>query len=410
MNPKFHNISLLGWCLFDFSNSIPAVIGGIYFAKWFTEDIGAGSILFNLLFFISSLVIMLTGKWVGNKIDQAGYKFWIKLSSFISIFAIFFLFLTSQLLSNKFLVFSSFIFFLSFLFGYQVSRICHNVYLRGIIPEHIQSKMSGYGAAANWGGSIVGILLTIPVIINYSGEFGRELTFLVAAVAYGIFTPISLLMMFRSNEITKIKISYENINIKTWKTILVSIGFLLLIYLILFDVMATVQRNLPPYLTSVYKITDDTQAVIFLVILISALLGGFISAKVVNFINSVRWLKTSSFFLCIAIIFITINNSICLWTAFVIAGICYGILESAIRVNFMGNFSPETAGKNFGVLAVTERTSGVIGPLIWIIPFSIFKNENMAYVSSMLLMALLTAITLTILVIYKNKLVKRKLP
>jgi len=406
MENNFNRTSLFGWCLFDFSNSIPAIIGGIYFAKWFTVDLEGGSILFNLLFFVSALFIMLTGKRVGNKIDENGYKFWIKLSSVISIIAVLLLFVSSQLFSKQALLYSSFILFLVFLFGYQISRICHNVYLRGIIPEHLQTKMSGFGAAANWGGSIVGILLTIPVVSNYSGMFGRELTFLIAAIGYGVLTPIALTLMFRSNKIAILKISNEIINAKTWKSILVSIGFLLLVYLLLFDVMATVQRNLPPYLTSVFKMPDDTQAIGFLIILVSALTGGLISAKAVNFNNSIVWLKRSSLSLCIAIVLICIDNAVSLWTAFVIAGLSYGILESAIRVNFMGNFSAQTAGKNFGVLAVIERTSGVIGPLIWIVPFYILKEENSSYITSMLLMAGLILIALLILILNRNKLMR----
>lgn len=403
MNNKFNRQSLLGWCLFDFANSIPSVIGGIYFAKWFTEDLGSGSILFNLLFFISAVLIVLTGKWVGNKIDQNGYKFWIIVSSAISIISVLLLYVFSQLFSKQILLYTSFILFLIFLFGYQISRICHNVYLRGVIPEALQAKMSGYGAASNWGGSIVGILLTIPVVTNYPGTFGRELTFLVAASAYGVFTPISLFLMFRSKQINNITVANENIDPQTWKSILSSIGFLLLIYLLLFDVMATVQRNLPPFLTTIFNMKDDMQSIGFLLILISAFLGGLLSAKLVNFKNSVFWLKSSSLSLCIAISLITINNQFTLWAAFVIAGLSYGILESAIRINFMHNFAPSTAGKNFGVLAVVERTSGVIGPLIWVLPFYLISQERQAYISSMLLMAGMTLTALIILILNKRK-------
>ena len=403
---SFKKHSLLGWCLFDFANSIPAIIGGIYYSKWFTEDLGAGSVMFNLLFFVSALFFILTGKWVGNKIDKNGYKFWIKLSSAISIISVLLLFISSQLFSNQVLIYSSFLLFLVFLFGYQISRICHNVYLRGIIPEHLQTKMSGYGAAANWGGSIVGILLTIPVVTNYSGMFGRELTFLVAAIGYGILTPIALLLMFRSNQTVNVKLSHESINAKTWRSILVSVGLLLLVYLLLFDVMATVQRNLPPYLTNVFKMNDDIQAIGFLIILVAALVGGLISARVVNFTNSISWLKISSLSLCIAIVLICTGHAIFLWAAFIIAGLSYGILESAIRVNFMGNFSAESAGKNFGVLAVIERTSGVVGPLIWIVPFYIFKEDNTSYTISMFLMAGLTLIAFLILILNKRYFVR----
>lgn len=395
----FKRQSLFGWWLFDFSNSIPTVIGGVYFAKWFTEDLSAGSVAFNLLFFVSSIFIVITGRWVGKSIDSRGYKPWIKLSSAISILATLFIFLASQVMPARSVAITSFFLFLFFLFGYQVSRICHNVYLRGTIPETLQTKMSGYGTAANWSGSVVGILLTIPIVEYYPGTFGRELTFLAAGITYCILTSIALVLMFRSgdSDAVAVTVAVERIDLKTWRSLLTAIGYLLLIYLLLFDVMATVQRNLPPYLTSVFQMPDNTQALSFLIILVSALLGGVFAGKFVNFSNSRFWLKTGSILLTTGIIFITLKNFVFVWTAFVVAGFSYGVLESAIRVNFMENFSPATAGANFAVLAVAERTSGVLGPLIWIIPFYFLSVESMAYRSGMWIMGGLAFVSFLLL-------------
>ena len=394
--------SLLGWCLFDFANSIAAVIGGIYFAKWFIEDVGASSILLNILFFSSALFIMLTGKWVGKNIDIHGYVFWIKLSSSIAFVGMLFLFLASQLIPLSYLIFVSFIFFMIFLFGYQVSRICHNVFLRSVIPNEIQSKMSGYGASANWAGSIIGIILTIPIITLYPNMYGRELTFLIATISYGVLTLISLFLMlsYKVNAPTSIStISKKKYN---WYNIIVSTGSSLLIYFILFDVMATVEKNLPPYLTRVYNMVDDTQAFGFLLVLFSAVIGGIIAAKKINYSNSSSWLKISTLILSFAIILMTIHNNITIWSSFILAGISYGLLESAIRLNFMASFSPEEAGEHFGILAVAERTSGVIGPLFWIIPFTILRYEIQAYVVSMLLMSSMALLAFILLFFVKK--------
>ncbi len=402
MNDKFSTKSLTGWWLFDFSNSIPATIGGIYFAKWFTVDSGGNSTLFNLLFFISSLVVILTGKWVGKRIDKDGYKFWIILSSIISIFSVGSIFCVSYLLEGKTAIIFSFIFFLLFLFGYQIGRICHNVYLRCIIPENLQSKMSGFGAAANWAGSLIGILITIPVILKYPGTLGRELTFLEATIAFAILVPISLRFMFRSNNIIQIENLPSRIDLNTWKQTISSIGLLLLSYMLLFDVMSTVQRNLAPYLTVVLLMADDTQSGGFLLILVSALIGGLLSSRLVRFDNSIKWLRLSSFGLFIALLLVVSNSVTLIWVGFAIAGLSYGLLESSIRINFMTYFSPKHAGNSFGVLAIVERTSGILGPLFWIIPFS-FLGEKDSYITSMFLMALLTLTALFILLIRKNK-------
>lgn len=405
-NTTFKRISLLGWCLFDFANSIPAVIGGIYFSKWFINDLGTNSILFNLLFFFSALVVAITGKKIGKKIDTNSYKPWIIISSVAIFLSLLFLFLFSQIFSNTLLITLSFIFFSFFIFAYQIGRITHNSYLRKIIPEELQSKYSGLGASANWVGSIIGIIITIPIISNYSGAFGRELTFLVASIAYAILTPIALFFMFKSKtetEYDKKNIDFtENNKILNWRFILPKIGLSLIVYFILFDVMATVERNLPPYLTEIFQMPDDKQAIGFLIILFSASIGGIIAAKFIKTNNSKIWLRISTSSLMISIILITLTNSILLWIAFCLAGISYGVLESTIRVNFMSFFTKKNAGESFGVLAIVERTSGIVGPVIWVIPFAISKNIQNSYYAGMIIMAGLCFFSLCLTLLQKQ--------
>lgn len=391
------NKSLFGWCLFDFAMAIPVVIGGIYFSKWYIENVGATSTILNLLFFSATLIIFLSGRWVGRKIDSKGYQFWIKLSSFIVFLSLSCLFLSSQFLPNNVILYSSFLFFLIFLSAYQITRICHNTYLHQVIPENLQTKMSGLGTASNWAGSVIGILITIPVVLLYPGIIGRELTFLIAVITYGILIVPSLILMFRASSInTEHLEDTHNVSI-SWKTLMLSSGTSLVMYFLIFDVMATVQKNLPPYLTKVFEMKDDVQAIGFLVILLSATIGGLIASRVVNFTTAQQWLKIGSIILTFSIILITLQNTTALWVAFVTAGASYGMLESAIRIHFMKTFSARNAGENFGMFAMLERASGIIGPLIWIVPFWVIKNEVQSYIGSMLLMSVLGFIAFLIL-------------
>lgn len=392
--------ALFGWCLFDFGYSVAAMIGGIYFAKWFIEDLNANSILLNLLFLSSGIIIMFVGKWIGRKIDQQGYKFWIKTAAIISFLAILLLFLSSQFIQKQFLIPLSFLFNLLFLFGYQMGRICHNVYLYKIIPDELQSKMSGYGTGANWAGSIVGICMTIPIITHYPKTLGRELTFLLAAISFGIFAFISIVLMFLAQQENLSKFNVKQIKI-SWKSVLLYSLSPILVYFLLFDAMVTVQRNLPPFLTEIFNMTDNDQALGFLVTLTSAAVGGFLAAKVINFKNSKNYLMICSLSLSLSIILITLHSSYALWIAFITAGISYGMLESAMRINYMTTFSSNNAGENFGILAVVERTAGILGPIVWSIPF-LFLGTSTSYILAMNLMAGLTFTAFIILISKKR--------
>ncbi|MDR0607562.1 MAG: MFS transporter [Candidatus Peribacteria bacterium] len=135
---------------------------------------------------------------------------------------------------------------------------------------------------------------------------------------------------------------------------------LLLIYFLLFETMITVERNLPPYLDTMFDLGSTAKSLAFLIVVVFALVGGVLASKVITFFNAEKRLKIGSLSLVVGIILITVGNLPALVASTIIAGISYGVLETAIRTHFMNHFSPEHAGRNFGVLAMVERTSGTI--------------------------------------------------
>jgi MFS-type transporter involved in bile tolerance (Atg22 family) len=263
----------------------------MYFSKWFINDIGGTNILYNLIFFLSSLLIILLGRYLGRKVDKDGYKSRIRLAFGISAIALIALVISSQVLSGTLLIVLAFLFFMIFLFGYQMGRICHNTYLRGHIPEEEQSRMSGLGTVANWAGCIVGILIALPVVKFFAGQFGHEMALLVGTVAYTLLTPIAIALMARSTRSTMIHLTKETIDSHTRKSLLKTSGIFLLIYFLLFETMITVERNLPPYLDSMFDLSEIMKSLAFLVVVVFALVGGLIASKVVSFATATKWLK-----------------------------------------------------------------------------------------------------------------------
>jgi len=364
---KVLKLRIAGWYLYDFANSIAAIIGGIYFSKWFIENLGASSILFNTLFLISAIGILLTGKVIGNRIDKDGIKKWLNLSTIVSALGLLSLYLISQSsLSNEWIIYLTFPAFLLFLLSYQVSRICHNTFFKKVIPSEKQSKTTGYGALANWTGSLFGILITLPIVSIYDGAQARELTFLLATIVFSLLCPIAIFMMFKGLKQTEV-VTDDIIHISSTFRIgdlLPTFSLIILVYFLLFDIMSTVQRNLPPFLTEVYKMTDQIQSFGFLAILLSAMSGGLFASTFIREINTKRWLFNAT-----------------------------GILIVAL-VLFANSISKKDAGAKFGQLAAVERASGLFGPLFWIIPFSVFKSDVISNRVAMLFLAFLAVIAL----------------
>jgi hypothetical protein len=92
------------------------------FSKRFIKDMGASEISYNAIFMISSLMIILLGRYIGTNIDKRGYQSRIKISLAISVFSLFFLFAINQLtISTEIEICIAFV--LIIVFSLPISRV-----------------------------------------------------------------------------------------------------------------------------------------------------------------------------------------------------------------------------------------------------------------------------------------------
>lgn len=83
---------------------------------------GASEISYNAIFMISSLMIILLGRYIGTNIDKRGYQSRIKISLAISVFSLFFLFAINQLtISTEIEICIAFV--LIIVFSLPISRV-----------------------------------------------------------------------------------------------------------------------------------------------------------------------------------------------------------------------------------------------------------------------------------------------
>lgn len=389
-----------GWYLYDFGNSFAAVLGGVYFGKWFIEDLNNTPLLFNMLLTGSGVIVILSAWAAGRQIDRGGLHIWFWGTTICASFSLLSLSVVSRLpLDVSVLTVIAASTFGLFGVAYQLSRICHNVFLRRMINSARREAVSGLGATSNWMGSVFGILASVPLVAAFPGVEGREFVFLLAFIGYSLLSFVALRLMgvIKATKAPRI----ERVIQKTpWIWFL---SFWSLAVFLLYDAMSTVQRNLPPFLSEVFRMPDDTQALVFLVILLSAASGGLFAARYVRTINSLQWIVFPSFGLAAAIFILSASVELFSWLAYPIAGFAYGLLESSIRVSLMAKMSEEDAGIKFAFLASLERAAGVAGPLLWATPFAIFSDTNDAYKGSMALMGLAVVIGAIVMMLERTK-------
>jgi len=388
-----------GWYLFDFANSIAAVLGGVYFSKWFTEGLGNSQVAFNALLISAAVSTLLLAPILGRAVDRHGTGRWFWITTSSNTFGLASLVCIAFFVEDSFLAtIFSFVAFGMFMVGYQVARVCHNSYLRVMVPSEERGKVSGYGASANWLGSIFGIAISIPIVSVLPDEISRESIFALALVLYASLTCISLRLM-RLDDLPAQDTAHKA---KAAKFSLAVITLPVIAFFFLFDAMSTIQRNLPPFLSEAHSLPDDTQGIAFLLILVAAAVGGITSARYVNAGNSHSWIVFAGILLTLAIMLLAVGSGDLIWFAFPIAGFCYGILESSIRLAFMVNMPIHEAGQKFALLAVVERASALFGPVVWSSAFVFGFSSGTASRLAMTLMGVTVIFAILCLVFAKK--------
>ena len=151
MNTK-RNVFL--WILYDFANSVVAVVFFLYFAQWVVIDRGIPDIYFNLTFTISALFLFLTVPLTGSLLD----KFLRRIAGlrYTTVFTAFFYGICAlYAISNREI--GALIFFTLGLYSYLLSFTFYTPLLNDISKQEKRGLVSGLGISANYLGQILGL-------------------------------------------------------------------------------------------------------------------------------------------------------------------------------------------------------------------------------------------------------------
>ena len=177
---------VISWCLFDFANSsyaavIVAVIFPVYYAGVIAgNSAGAGDLWWGRAISASMLVTALTSPFLGGVADYAGWRkallacYTVLCITAVSCFS----FLSpGDLLSGFLLVVLANI-------GMEGGLVFYNSFLPEIAPQDHQGRVSSWGFAVGYAGSICSLLIALPLV--KSGRY--ELTWISVACFFAVFS------------------------------------------------------------------------------------------------------------------------------------------------------------------------------------------------------------------------------
>jgi len=366
MNKK----QIFSWCLFDFANSsYSAVILAVIFQVYYINVIvgnaaGQGDLWWGRAISASMLVVSLTSPFLGGISDYSGLrKRLLALYTTVCVAAVAgFCLLTSGA------ILPGFILIVLATVGMEGGIVFYNSFLPEIAPAHYQGRVSGWGFAVGYAGSIISLIIAIP--LARTGRF--ELIWLMVSVFFALFSLPAFLFLPRDvrSQLTATQAGRTGIR-KAWETLQEiwankEARKFLLAYLIYEDGVNTVIVFSSSLATTTFGFRQGELIVLYLVVQVTALVGAFLLSKPTDTWGPKRVVSLSLLLWCLVSTsaFLAQGKSQ-FWCVASIAGLGLGSVQAGTRAFFTQFIPPGKEGEYFGIYSLVGKTAAIIGPLVF---------------------------------------------
>ncbi len=361
---------IISWCLFDFANSsYSAVIASVIFPVYFTTHIagnehGLGDLWWGRAISLSMFVVVLTSPFLGGIADFGGFrKRLLILYTTICVTSI-----AALSLLKEGMITEGFLLITIANIGMEGGLVFYNSFLPEIAPREYQGRVSSWGYGVGYIGSIVSLLLSIPLInmglINISWLM-VALFFLLFSIPAFLYLPadrkkgLSLLSSAKDG----MRFTFRGLK-KIWSH--KETRKFLTAYLIYEDGVNTVIVFSSIFAATTLGFTNKELIALYILVHVTALTGAFIMARPIDYIGPKK-VVSISLLMWTTVTFLAyfINEKSHFWFIAIIAGLGLGTIQAASRAFFSQFIPTENETEYFGVYAMIGKSSAIIGPLLF---------------------------------------------
>jgi UMF1 family MFS transporter len=367
--------TIVSWCLYDFANSFYAVLPAVVWQTYFTQHIvgnetGEGTRWWGYVLSVGMLIVAVSSPMMGAIADSAGLRKKLLVTYTLMCVGAVCLYSTVE---PGMIWWAFFVSLVSYI-GFEGGLVFYNAYLPEIAPREYQGRVSGWGFATGYVGSLLALLLSIPL-----AQRGMiRLSFFAIAGAFLVFSLPAFLKLPRdvSAKLGVFQAAQAGVT-ESWKTFreilrLPNTRRFLLAYFFYEDGVNTVINMAAQFLAQMLKFTTAELLILFAVIQVSALAGAFawskptdkLGPKRVVLLMLVQWsLVVIAAYVISAPGFPHPKRAF--WGVAVLAGTGMGAIQAASRA-FMSTLVPKgREGDFFGFYSLCGKSAAVLGPLIF---------------------------------------------
>jgi UMF1 family MFS transporter len=392
--PSFYTATrwqIFSWALFDFAHTafyvlILTVGYPLYFKEIVAQSSNQGDFLWGSAFSISMLIVALFSPVLGAVADYgAGKKRFLGILTALCVLAT----------SSLFFVHSGMIFFGMVLLivsniGFEAGLVFYDAFLPEITTARSYGRVSGYGFALGYVGSLVSLAVVFPL---YAGGFGTDnlfnirLSFIVAAAFFFVFSLPLFFFLPDKQRTGSLKLDFIKIGFARLRTTYQqfpkyrNIARFLLAYFIYIDGVNTIIIFSSIFARETLKMDISEIVIYFAMVQTSAIFGSIIFGILADHTNHKRTLSITLFlWLSIVAIAYFIQDKWMFYGLGILAGLALGSSQSTSR-GMMSIITPqEKKTEFFGFYSFFGKASAILGPVIFGFVSS-YLNQRFAILS-----------------------------
>lgn len=437
------------WALYDFSNTIFSMnVATLYFSVWIVSDLGSTDLVYAMANAAASILMIVAIPLLGAISDaRRRRKPWVvafTIASCVACAAIGVIGQTTLPLVGGGIAHPdvvppgwhvSIVALLPVLaafaianFAYQAAQPFYNAMMPELVPVEEQGRLSGFGVAVGYVGSILGVALVLPFftgqlpvigklgdgitnvlhsVVPFTANGGRVSTFVPTGVLFLLFSlPLFFICRDHNPAPAGTPVNWGKAFRDVAETITAARkhpGALRFIVtsLVYQDAIGTIVTFMTLYAVRAVGFQKGSEVRLFMVLTIPAIFGSYVFGRLVDRIGAKRSLGiTLWIWVALLVAMMLVTNQSQFWLVGLAIGLNFGGVNAIERPLLLSLIPDVEAGRYFSLMVLSARVAAIIGPLLWGLTTALLEGPfgtNVAYRSAVFVVALMFVIAIMIL-------------
>ncbi len=389
----------ISWIIYDFANTIYSMnVVTMYFSTWIIVDLNYSDSFVSYANSISMIFVALTMPILGEISDRYRRKMpFLIIYTMICIFATAGIGICGQVIGDEYLkILCAIIFFVVANYAYQGGLVFYNALLPYITSERSVGRVSGYGVAVGYMGSILGLIFVLPFVEG--NIYGLQIPFIHGGGSVASFVPTAALFfvfalpifIFVKDPPAKLKLRQMKLNItQSFKKVLESLTntrkypgvtrFLIAKYFYE-DAIQTIIIFMAVYAQKVMGFSKPETTTFFIAVIPSAIVGSALFGIITDHIGPKKTLMIVlwGWIINLILLIVTMETWI-FWVIGCITGIFLGSTWTSARPLMISLVPKEMLGEFFGLYSFSGKLAAIAGPLVWAFVVEIFESYGIVF-------------------------------